>query len=91
MSMNRLPSTLLNANRIRVLGAAIECRRRQLGLTIECAAALSGVAVSEWFALEDGAWVPDDPGVIRAIAATLEANWVQVSFLALVASQQKAA
>jgi transcriptional regulator with XRE-family HTH domain len=46
-------------------------RRQKLNLSLEEAARLAGLAVSEWQALERG-WLPDAPGTLRAIAATLE-------------------
>jgi hypothetical protein len=65
-------------------------RRQELGLSIERAAELAGLELSQWYALEEG-WVPepDDPGRIEAIAATLEIFWGDYSFLALMASCQQ--
>jgi hypothetical protein len=56
-------------------------RREQLDLTAEEAAGLSGMEVSEWYALESG-WVPENRDVIRAIAATLRVRWTELDVLA---------
>jgi hypothetical protein len=65
-------------------------RREQLGLTIEHAAQLAGLELSQWCALESG-WVPDpdDLSRIEAIAATLEIFWGDYSFLVLMAACQQ--
>ena len=59
-------------------------RREELGLSLEHAAKLAGLELSEWCALESGT-VPDldDTGRLRAIAGTLQISWVDYSFLAL--------
>ena len=54
-------------------------RRQELGLTIERAAELAGMAYSEWCALESG-WVPDDLPVLHAVAETLQTCYLRVSF-----------
>ena len=59
-------------------------RREQLGLTIDQAAELSGLEVSQWIALEDN-WVPENLAVIRAIASTLETRWTDFDLAALFA------
>jgi hypothetical protein len=65
-------------------------RRQELGLSVERAAKLAGLELSEWYALESG-WVPDsdDMNRIEAIAATLEVSWVDYSFLALMVTCQQ--
>ncbi len=63
-------------------------RRGKLGLSLERAAELAGLELSEWCALESG-WAPDDMGAIQAIAATLETSWIDFSFLALMAECQQ--
>ena len=65
-------------------------RREELGLTVERAAELAGLELSEWCALESGA-LPDldDTGRLRAIAATLQISWVEYSFPALMATCQQ--
>ena len=73
-------------------GLACYTRRRrvELGLTIERAAKLAGMELSEWCALESG-WVPeaDDFARIEAIAATLQIFWGEYSILVMMASCQQ--
>jgi transcriptional regulator with XRE-family HTH domain len=59
-------------------------RREELGLSLERAAELAGLELSEWCALEAG-WVPEDMYRLQAIAGTLGASWADYSFLALMA------
>jgi hypothetical protein len=65
-------------------------RREELGLSVERAAELAGLDLSEWDALESGT-VPDldDMGSIQAIAATLEIGWMDYVVLVLMASFQQ--
>jgi transcriptional regulator with XRE-family HTH domain len=49
----------------------VERRRARLNLTVEEAARLTGLEISQWQALESG-WVPEDRLDIQAIAAVLE-------------------
>jgi hypothetical protein len=49
-------------------------------MSVERAADLAGMTVSQWFALEGG-WVPGFD-VLRAIAETLELGYMQLTFLA---------
>ena len=69
---------------------ALNIAARSGGLSLECAAELAGLEMSEWAALESG-WVPnpDDLALIRSIAGTLEVSWVDFSFLALMAACQR--
>jgi hypothetical protein len=53
------------------LALFVERRRTRLHLSIEAAARLCGIELSQWHALESG-WVPEDRLDIQAIAATLE-------------------
>ena len=71
-------------------GLARYTRREELGLSVERAAELAGLELSQWYALESG-WVPDpdDMNRIEAIAATLQVSWVDYSFLALMATCQQ--
>lgn len=63
------------------LASRVERRRRELRLSVERAAELAGMETSEWCALEYG-WVPTDSSVLRAVAGTLEASYLEISFLA---------
>ncbi|MGB9109216.1 MAG: helix-turn-helix transcriptional regulator [Telluria sp.] len=56
-----------------LLARSVRQRRQHLGLSVERAAELSGMEVSDWYALEAG-WVPSvESGLLDAIAGTLEA------------------
>ncbi len=63
-------------------------RREQLGLSLERAAELAGLELSEWHALEAG-WVPEDLHLIGAIAATLQTSWADYSLLAFMMECQE--
>ena len=69
-----------------MLAEAAYQRRQDLGLSIAEAAALSGLALSQWMALEEGAWIPEQDGPeLLPLAQTLEVNevclyfWVAIS------------
>jgi len=62
------------------LAYTIQRRRQNLQMSVERAADLAGMTVSQWFALEGG-WVPGFD-VLRAIAETLELGYMQLTFLA---------
>ncbi len=55
-------------------------RRAELGLSVSQAAELSGLHISEWYALEDG-WAPESLDALRAIAGTLQVPWTEYSTL----------
>jgi len=59
-------------------------RRGQLDLTIDQAAELSGLEVSQWIAIEDG-WVPEKRATLQAVATTLQVIWSDFAFVALFA------
>src|SRR6201999_480412 len=91
MSMNKIPSILsgidFNAPHLHWISALSRYtreRREELGLSLERAADLAGLELSEWCALESG-WVPEDMGIMLAIAATLQTSWADYSFLVLMA------
>jgi transcriptional regulator with XRE-family HTH domain len=71
---NRIEACLLFAT-------LIQQRREQLSLSIEHAAGLSGLRISEWYAVEGG-WVPENEAVLHAIAETLEISWSELSLYA---------
>jgi transcriptional regulator with XRE-family HTH domain len=73
----------------RLLGVAIQIRRRHLGLSIERAAELAGLETFMWAALEQGEWVPEDEATIRALADTLEESNVPLSLLALLCRESR--
>ena len=64
-----------------LLARNVRRRREQLGLSVQRAAELSGMVVSDWYALEAG-WVPDDESQLRAVAGALETGYLNLSFIA---------
>ena len=83
------PSTTAANETDRLQGASAVARytrshREQLGLTIDRAADLAGLELSQWCALEDG-WLPEKLAVIRAIATTLQVRWSDYDLLTLFA------
>jgi len=66
----------------RIFGLGIQAARTEAGLSIEEAAALSGMQISEWMAIEDG-HVPQDIDRLRAMAAALEINFEKLANMVL--------
>ena len=66
----------------RMFGRGIEAARNESGLSIEEAAGLSGMQVSEWMAIEDG-HVPQEVDRLRAMAATMEISYDKLLNMAL--------
>ena len=65
-----------------LLARSVRRRREELGLSIERAARLSGMELSDWYALEAG-WVSSqDSGLVEAIAGTLKSGYIQTSLIA---------
>ncbi len=67
-----------------LLGESVRQRRLELEISIPEAADLAGISMWEWAALEYGLWIPEDGPVMHAIAGTLEADYLALSFWALV-------
>ncbi len=65
-----------------LFGNSVQARRQELGLSLFEAADLSGLTVWQWAAIEEGAWVPAEADLIRAMAGTLEANTIQMIVVA---------
>jgi len=57
-----------------IFARAIEHNRQAIGLSLEDAARLAGMEISEWAAIESGA-VPQTTAQLHAIAETLEVNY----------------
>ena len=66
----------------RMFGRGIRANRQNLGLSIEEAARLSGMEVSEWAAIEEG-YVPQETNRLRAMAGALEISYDQLLNLVL--------
>jgi hypothetical protein len=65
-----------------LLARSARQRREQLGLSVKRAAELSGMVVSDWYALEAG-WVPGvESGLLDSIAGTLQASHIQLPLIA---------
>jgi transcriptional regulator with XRE-family HTH domain len=58
----------------RLFGLAIRAARTEAGLSIEEAAGLSGMELSEWMAIEEG-YVPREVDRLRAMSAALEVSF----------------
>jgi transcriptional regulator with XRE-family HTH domain len=61
----------------RLFGLSIRAARSEGGLSIEEAARLAGMEISEWMAVEDG-HVPQDMNRLRAMAAVMEINFEKI-------------
>ena len=61
----------------RLFGLGIRATRTEAGMSIEEAAGLSGIELSEWMAIEDG-HVPQQVERLRAISAVLEISFEKV-------------
>ena len=61
----------------RLFGLGIRATRTEAGLSIEDAARLTGIEVSEWAAIEDG-HVPQETNQLRSMAATLEVSFDRI-------------
>jgi transcriptional regulator with XRE-family HTH domain len=66
----------------RLFGHGIRENRENAGLSVEAAARLSGMEVSEWAAIEDG-YVPQTTDQLRSIAGTLEISYDRLLNLVL--------
>jgi len=66
----------------RLFGRSIEAARTEAGMSIEQAANLSGMQISEWMAIEDG-HVPQEIDRLRAMAAALEINFEKLANMVL--------
>ena len=65
-----------------LLARSVRQRREELGLSVRCAAELSGMETSEWYVLEAG-WVPSvESGLLDSIAGTLQACHIQLPLMA---------
>jgi transcriptional regulator with XRE-family HTH domain len=84
MSIVKSTNKTVKPNRIHnalALASMVRRRRQNLGMSVERAADLSGLQVSEWRALETG-WAPDKFCVLSAVAQTLDVGYLRLSFLA---------
>ncbi len=72
-----------------MLARYVRACRKELQLSVADAARLSGLQISQWWALEAG-WVPDpDDPVLKSIAGTLEINWKDLASAALCSAENR--
>jgi len=88
-SLSALPPTADQSRRPNAwlassLARYVRQHRQDLDMTVARAAELSGLALSEWYALEAG-WVPEDRQVQHAIAGALESDISNIAILASIA------
>jgi hypothetical protein len=67
----------------RLFGFCIHAARENAGLSIEDAARLSGMELTEWMAIEDGS-VPREVNQLRAMAETMQVNFDRMASWVLV-------
>jgi len=67
----------------RLFAFCIQETRESAGLSVEQAAGLSGMSISEWLAIEDGC-VPQDVNRLRAMAGALEVSFETIASMVLV-------
>jgi ribosome-binding protein aMBF1 (putative translation factor) len=67
----------------RLFGFCIQKTRESAGLSIEDAARLSGMELSEWMAIEDGN-VPQDINQLRAMAEAMQIDFYKIASMVLV-------
>jgi transcriptional regulator with XRE-family HTH domain len=67
----------------RTFSTGIEKARNATGRSIEEAARLAGLELSEWMALEAGAWLPQTSEQIRAIAGALDMSYDRLASFVL--------
>ena len=71
-----------HADMAMLLARNVRQRREQLGLSVKRAAELSGMVVSDWYALEAG-WVPSvESGLLDSICGTLQSCHIQLPLIA---------
>ena len=70
------------------LARYVRQHRQDLDMTVARAAELSGLELSEWYALEAG-WVPEDRKLQHAIAGALQVDISNVGILASIAADNQ--
>ena len=76
------PSPLFRQSMGRLFGSCIEEARKTAGLSLEEAARLSGMEISQWMAIEDGS-VPQDENRLRAMAETMQVSFDGIANMVL--------
>jgi transcriptional regulator with XRE-family HTH domain len=75
-----------HAVRSLLFGRSICETRRSVGLSLEEAARLSGMQVSEWLAIEAG-YAPQDVNRLRAVAGAMETSFDRIAMAALLCQE----
>jgi transcriptional regulator with XRE-family HTH domain len=76
------PSEQRHAVRSLLFGRSICETRKSVGLSIEEAARLSGMQISEWLAIEAG-YAPEAVSRLRAVADTMEISFDRIAMVVL--------
>jgi transcriptional regulator with XRE-family HTH domain len=76
------PSEQRHAVRGLLFGRSIYETRKSVGLSLEEAARLSGMEVSEWLAIEAG-YAPEDVNRLRAMADAMEISFDRIAMVVL--------
>jgi transcriptional regulator with XRE-family HTH domain len=66
-----------------IFASGIENARNATGRSIPEAARLAGMQLSEWMALESGAWLPQSSEQLRAIAGALDMDYDRLASFTL--------
>jgi hypothetical protein len=66
-----------------IFSTGIENARKLTGRSISEASHLAGMELSEWMALEAGAWLPQTSEQLRAIAGALEMDYDRLASFTL--------
>jgi hypothetical protein len=71
----------------RTFGNSVHHRRLELGLSVQRAARRAGLSAARWLAMENADWVPENDSTLTAITRALDANTLQVSFVAFMSRE----
>ena len=71
-----------------VLGETVREQREAEGLTLAQLSRRSGFHIEVLRLIEEGVWIPNDDEV-TVLAKALNCHWIQLSFLAFAADQQR--
>jgi len=71
-----------------VLGKTVRTQREVEGFTLAQLSRRSGFHIEVLRLIEEGVWIPNDDEVM-VLAKALNCHWIQLSFLAFAADQQR--
>jgi transcriptional regulator with XRE-family HTH domain len=78
--VSQAPSSPNRSAWLAIFGGMIQERREAIGRSVEEAARLAGMELSEWAAVESG-HIPADPDWLRSMAAALEVRFDELALL----------